>query len=72
MADLVLQVLSFVAHNERVNFRKRQAEGIAASKARGVHIGRPVIAAPPDFEEIVKALEKKKYHGRSYGSVRYE
>lgn len=60
VADLVLQVLSFAAHNERDNIRKRQAEGIAAAKARGVHMGRPVVAAPPDFEEIVKAWEKKK------------
>ena len=60
VADLVLQVLSFAAHNERDNIRKRQAEGIAAAKARGVHMGRPVIDAPPDFEQIVKAWEKKE------------
>ena len=60
VADLVLQVLSFAAHNERDNIRKRQAEGIEAAKARGVHMGRPVVEAPPDFEEIVKAWEKKK------------
>lgn len=60
VADLVLQVLSFAAHNERDNIRKRQAEGIAAAKARGVHMGRPVAEAPSDFEEIVNAWEKKK------------
>ena len=60
VADLVLQVLSFAAHNERDNIRKRQAEGIAAAKARGVHMGRPVINAPPDFEKIVKLWEKKE------------
>lgn len=60
VADLVLQVLSFAAHNERDNIRKRQAEGIAAAKARGVHMGRPVINAPPDFDKIVKAWEKKE------------
>ncbi len=60
VADLVLQVLSFAAHNERDNIRKRQAEGIAAAKARGVHMGRPVINAPPDFEQIVKAWERKE------------
>lgn len=60
VADLVLQVLSFAAHNERDNIRKRQAEGIAAAKARGVHMGRPVINAPPDFNQIVKAWEKKE------------
>ena len=60
VADLVLQVLSFAAHNERDNIRKRQAEGIAAAKARGVHMGRPVIEAPPSFEQIVKSWEKKE------------
>ena len=60
LSDIVLQVLSFVAENERNNIRQRQAEGIAAAKARGVHMGRPVIEAPKDFEQIVKAWEKKK------------
>ncbi|MBO5492252.1 MAG: recombinase family protein [Pyramidobacter sp.] len=41
IADLVLQLLSFIAENERANIRKRQAEGIAAARARGVHLGRP-------------------------------
>lgn len=41
LSDIVLQVLSFVAENERTNIRQRQAEGIAAAKARGVHLGRP-------------------------------
>ena len=41
IADLVLQILSFVAHSERDNIKKRQAEGIAAARARGVHMGRP-------------------------------
>ena len=60
LSDIVLQVLSFVAENERNSIRQRQAEGIAAAKARGVHMGRPVIEAPKDFEQIVKAWEKKK------------
>ena len=41
LSDIVLQVLSFVAENERLNIRQRQAEGIAAARARGVHLGRP-------------------------------
>ena len=41
LSDIVLQVLSFVAENERSNIRQRQAEGIAAAKARGVRFGRP-------------------------------
>lgn len=53
LADIVLQVLSFVAQNERENIRKRQAEGIAAAKANGMKFGRPVIKAPDNFPEIV-------------------
>lgn len=53
LADIVLQVLSFVAENERVNIRQRQEEGIAAAKARGVKFGRPQLAAPEDFRQIV-------------------
>ena len=60
IADLVLQILSFVSQSERENIRKRQAQGIAAAKARGVHMGRPVKKAPEDFPEIVKAWEKNK------------
>lgn len=50
IADLVLQILSFVAENERVNIRKRQSEGIAAAKARGVRFGRPPHPLPEDFD----------------------
>ena len=58
IADLVLQILSFCSENERVNIKKRQAEGIAAARARGVHLGRPVKEPPEDFPKIVKAWEK--------------
>jgi DNA invertase Pin-like site-specific DNA recombinase len=60
IADLVLQILSFVAHSERENIRKRQAEGIAAAKARGVLFGRPSKKAPDSFGEIVDKWEQKK------------
>ncbi len=60
IADLVLQILSFVAHSERDNIKKRQAEGIAAAKARGVSFGRPVIKPPEDFAFIVKQWEHGK------------
>ena len=60
VADLVLQVLSFAAQNERENIKKRQAEGIAAAKARGVHLGRPAIETPSDFEEIVRSWERNE------------
>lgn len=60
IADLVLQVLSFVAQNERENIRKRQMEGIAVAKARGVKFGRPEIAFPSNFESVVENWEKKQ------------
>ena len=59
IADLVLQILSFVAHTERDNIRRRQAEGIAAAKANGVRFGRKVIDVPDDFVVLVKAWEKQ-------------
>ena len=51
LSDIVLQVLSFVAESERVNIRQRQAEGIAAAKARGVRFGRPRRPLPKNFPE---------------------
>ena len=51
-------MLSFVAHNERENIRQRQAEGIAAAKARGVRFGRPAKKAPEDFGNLVKLWER--------------
>lgn len=53
IGDIVLQLLSFVAENERINIHQRQAEGIRAAKMRGVRFGRPEIALPEDFEEIM-------------------
>lgn len=60
IADLVLQILSFSAESERSNIKKRQEQGIAAAKARGVKFGRPEIAVPEEFPKIVKEWEKKK------------
>ncbi len=51
LSDIVLQVLSFVAENERRNIKQRQTEGIAAAKARGVKFGRPAISLPDNFNE---------------------
>lgn len=59
IADLVLQILSFVAQSERENIRKRQAQGIAAAKAKGIHMGRPPKAIPDNFDEIVCRWQKK-------------
>ncbi len=55
LSDIVLQVLSFVAENERTNIRQRQAEGIAAAKAKGVRFGRPVKDLPDCFPEVCRA-----------------
>ena len=60
LSDIVLQVLSFVAENERTNIRQRQAEGIAAAKARGVKFGRPALPYPENFMEIHRDWRKKK------------
>lgn len=60
IADLVLQVLSFVAQNERENIKKRQEEGIKAAKLRGVKFGRPAIPVPENFELLVEQWEHGK------------
>lgn len=60
IADLVLQILSFVAQNERENIRQRQAEGIAAAKARGVPFGRPALPLPENFEQVVASWRNKE------------
>lgn len=60
IADLVLQILSFVAQNERENIKKRQAEGIAAAKARGVKFGRPPAVLPENFHAVHKKWRDKK------------
>ena len=54
LADIVLQVLSFVAQNERENIRKRQAQGIAAAKAKGIKFGRPFLSVPDEFPSLVR------------------
>lgn len=60
IADLVLQILSFVAQSERENIKKRQAEGIATAKAKGVCFGRPAKNIPDDFEQLIMHWEKKE------------
>ena len=52
LSDIVLQVLSFVAENERTNIHQRQAEGIAAAKTRGVRFGRPSRPLPENFHSV--------------------
>jgi len=60
LSDIVLQVLSFVAESERDSIRQRQAEGIAAAKARGVRFGRPPKPLPPNFHQVHRVWRGKK------------
>jgi len=60
ISDIVLQLLSFVAENERDNIRQRQAEGIAAAKAKGVRFGRPPLPLPNNFHEVHRAWRNKE------------
>ena len=79
IADIVLQVLSFVAQKERENIRQRQAEGIAAAKARGVRFGREARPLPENFDMIVRlwiakeitATEAANRCGMARSSFRY-
>lgn len=63
IADLVLQILSFTAQNERENIRKRQAEGIAAAKLRGVRFGRPPKPLPDNFYSVYQHWKSGKITG---------
>lgn len=64
LSDIVLQVLSFVAENERKNIRQRQKEGIEAAKLRGVRFGRPKHQVPDDFEQICYRWESGEIIGK--------
>ena len=59
ISDIILQILSFVAETERENIKQRQAEGIRLAKERGVHMGRPKLALPNNFNEVVKSFNEK-------------
>ena len=63
LSDIVLQVLSFVAENERTSIRQRQAEGIAAAKAKGVRFGRPPKPLPENFYDVYQCWKSKKITG---------
>lgn len=60
ISDIVLQILSFVAENERENIKKRQAEGIRIAKEKGQHLGRPKIEIPPNFPQVANQYKKKE------------
>ena len=59
VADLVLQILSYVAQKERENIKERQREGIASAKKRGVRFGRPSVPQPDAFSDIVRGYKEK-------------
>lgn len=63
ISDLVLQLLSFVAENERTNIKQRQAEGIAAAKAKGVRFGRPPKPLPDNFHEAYQRWKQGEITG---------
>ncbi len=65
IADIVLQLLSYVAQTEREFIRQRQKEGIAAAKARGVHFGRKPQEKPENYEEIKRAWFRGEITGRT-------
>ncbi len=65
IADIVLQLLSYVAQTEREFIRQRQAEGIAAARARGVQFGRRPLEKPPEFEEIYRKWKGQEISSRS-------
>ncbi len=64
ISDIFLQVLSFVAQNERELIKKRQAEGIKIAKEKGVHMGRPKYVLPDNFEEIVRMFHNKEINNK--------
>ena len=64
IADIVLQLLSYVAQTERENIRQRQAEGIAAAHRRGIRFGRPQKEMPPDFADVYREWKESKISGR--------
>ena len=63
LSDIVLQVLSFVAENERTNIRQRQAEGIAAAKAKGIRFGRPPQPLPHNFHTVYQQWKQGEITG---------
>lgn len=60
ISDIVLQVLSFVAQNERENIKQRQAEGIRLAKLKGIHLGRPKYNLPKNFDKVLVKYRNKE------------
>ena len=69
IADLVLQILAYVAQTEREFIRERQKEGIASAKARGVQFGRPKMQIPENFDEIFERIQSKKITAKDAAQI---
>lgn len=69
IADIVLQLLSYVAQTERENIRQRQAEGIAAAKLRGVRFGRPEKLPPSNYPEVRERWRRGELSGRQAAAL---
>lgn len=69
ISDIVLQLLSYVAQTEREFIRQRQAEGIAAAKARGVHFGRQPLQKPPEFEHMYQRWSSGELSARKAAAL---
>ena len=69
ISDIVLQVLSFVAENERINIKQRQMEGIRIAKEKGVKFGRPVMDIPENFDSIYQLWENNLISLREAGRM---
>jgi DNA invertase Pin-like site-specific DNA recombinase len=67
IADLVLQILSYVAQQEREFIRQRQAEGISAAKLQGVRFGRPALKRPRNFKKVLESWEHGEISAREAG-----
>ena len=67
IADIVLQLLSYIAQTERENIRQRQAEGIAAAREKGIHLGRPSKEKPPEYAEVFALWRAGELSGRQAG-----
>lgn len=61
ITNILVEVLSSIAEQERITIRKCQSEGIAAAKAKGKHLGRPKVVIPPDFPEVYKNWKEGKH-----------
>ena len=60
ISDIVLQILSFVAENERSNIKQRQAEGIKIAKEKGIKFGRPMTKLPKNFKQVANQYKQKE------------